>query len=61
MGFGLGLAILLDATIVRMVLVPSSMKLLGNWNWYLPKWLAWMPDLRVEPDSKVLARSPADD
>ncbi|PKB79571.1 MAG: hypothetical protein BZY88_12785 [SAR202 cluster bacterium Io17-Chloro-G9] len=48
MGFGLGLAILLDATIVRMVLVPASMKLLGTWNWYLPKWLQWLPDLRVE-------------
>ncbi len=48
MGFGLGLAILLDATIVRMVLVPSSMKLLGRWNWYLPSWLGWIPDLRVE-------------
>ena len=49
MGFGLGIAILLDATIVRMVLVPASMKLLGKWNWYLPRWLEWMPDLRVEP------------
>jgi RND superfamily putative drug exporter len=48
MGFGLGIAILLDATIVRMVLVPSSMKLLGKWNWYLPSMLNWMPDFRVE-------------
>ena len=48
MGFGLGLAVLLDATIVRMVLVPASMKLLGTWNWYLPPWLQWLPDLRVE-------------
>ena len=48
MGFGLGLAVLLDATIVRMVLVPASMKLLGTWNWYLPGWLQWLPDLRVE-------------
>ena len=48
MGFGLGLAVLLDATIVRMVLVPSSMKLLGKWNWYLPQWLKWLPDPRVE-------------
>ena len=52
MGFGLGIAILLDATIVRMVLVPASMKLLGNWNWYLPGWLRWMPDLRVEPQQE---------
>ena len=48
MGFGLGLAVLLDATIVRMVLVPASMKLLGKWNWYFPKWLEWIPDVRVE-------------
>ena len=48
MGFGLGLAVLLDATIVRRVLVPASMKLLGKWNWYFPKWLEWIPDVRVE-------------
>ena len=48
MGFGLGIAILLDAAIVRIVLVPASMRLLGNWNWYLPNWLQWLPDLRVE-------------
>ena len=47
MGFGLGVAILLDATIVRVVLVPASMRILGKWNWYLPSWLEWMPDLRV--------------
>ena len=50
MGFGLAVAVLLDATIVRIILVPSSMKLLGNANWYLPKWLSWLPDLRVEPE-----------
>ena len=48
MGFGLGLAVLLDATIVRMVLVPASMRLLGRANWYLPPFLRWLPDLRVE-------------
>ena len=50
MGFGLGVTILLDATIVRMVLVPSAMKLLGDWNWYLPRRLGWLPDLRVEAE-----------
>jgi uncharacterized membrane protein YdfJ with MMPL/SSD domain len=50
-GFGLGIAILLDATIVRMVLVPASMKLIGKWNWYLPSFLGWLPDLRVEPEA----------
>jgi RND superfamily putative drug exporter len=52
MGFGMGAAILIDATVVRMVLVPSSMKLLGRWNWYLPKWMSWLPDLRVEGGEK---------
>jgi uncharacterized membrane protein YdfJ with MMPL/SSD domain len=45
MGFGLAAAILIDATIVRGVLLPSVMKLLGDWNWYLPKWLEWLPRL----------------
>ncbi|MGB2696022.1 MAG: MMPL family transporter [Dehalococcoidia bacterium] len=48
MGFGAGVAVLIDATIVRSILVPASMKLLGDWNWYLPKWLEWLPDVRVE-------------
>ncbi|RIK40122.1 MAG: MMPL family transporter [Chloroflexi bacterium] len=48
MGFGLAVAILLDATIVRSVLVPSSMALLGKWNWYLPSWMEWLPNLWVE-------------
>jgi uncharacterized membrane protein YdfJ with MMPL/SSD domain len=42
-GVGLATAILIDATIVRGVLLPASMKLLGNWNWYLPRWLRWLP------------------
>nr|MBA2276249.1 MMPL family transporter [Chloroflexia bacterium] len=46
MGFGLGVAVLLDATIVRSILVPSAMALLGDRNWYLPRWLHWLPDLR---------------
>ena len=48
MGFGLAVAVFLDATIVRSVLVPASMALLGNANWYLPGWLRWLPDLRIE-------------
>jgi len=48
MGFGLGVAVLIDATIVRSILVPSAMALLGDRNWYLPSWLNWLPDLRVE-------------
>jgi RND superfamily putative drug exporter len=48
MGFGLAVAVLIDATIVRAVLLPASMKLLGDWNWYLPRWLQWLPSLAVE-------------
>ena len=48
LGFGLAVAIALDATIIRTVLVPSVMTLAGNWNWYLPRWLEWLPDLRIE-------------
>jgi uncharacterized membrane protein YdfJ with MMPL/SSD domain len=43
MGIGLASAVLIDATIVRGVLLPASMKLLGDWNWYLPRWLHWLP------------------
>jgi uncharacterized membrane protein YdfJ with MMPL/SSD domain len=42
-GVGLAVAVLLDATVVRAVLLPASMKLLGDWNWYLPRWLDWLP------------------
>jgi RND superfamily putative drug exporter len=49
LGFGLGAAMLLDATIVRIVLVPAAMRLLGDANWWFPRHLRWLPDLRVEP------------
>ena len=49
-GVGLAAAILIDATIVRGVLLPASMKLLGDWNWYLPSWLQWLPHLGVSED-----------
>jgi uncharacterized membrane protein YdfJ with MMPL/SSD domain len=52
-GVGLAAAILIDATIVRAVLLPASMKLLGDWNWYLPRWLGWLP--RLEPGEPVTA------
>jgi uncharacterized membrane protein YdfJ with MMPL/SSD domain len=48
MGFGVAVALLIDATIVRSVLVPATMKLLGRRNWYLPSWLSWLPDVQVE-------------
>ena len=48
MGVGLAVAIFIDATIVRAILLPASMKLLGDWNWYLPKRLQWLPQVRLE-------------
>jgi RND superfamily putative drug exporter len=51
LGFGLAFAIFIDATLVRLVLVPSAMELLGTWNWYLPSWLRWLPNLRVEAET----------
>jgi RND superfamily putative drug exporter len=48
MGIGLAVAILIDATLVRAVLLPATMKLLGDRNWYLPKWLQWLPRLEHE-------------
>jgi RND superfamily putative drug exporter len=63
MGFGLAAAVLIDATIVRSVLVPAAMELLGKRNWYLPRWLEWLPQIRVEgpqPDSEQgVAAAPA--
>jgi RND superfamily putative drug exporter len=47
-GFGLAAAVFLDATIVRMILVPASMALLGKRNWYLPTWLSWLPQIHIE-------------
>src|SRR2546423_8955550 len=49
MGVGLATAVLIDATIVRAVLLPATMKLLGDWNWYLPRWLEWLPRASHEP------------
>ena len=52
MGFGLAIAVLLDATLVRSILVPASMEVLGARNWYLPPWMGWLPDLRVEAEDE---------
>ena len=56
MGFGLAVAVFLDATIVRSVLLPSAMELLGDRNWYLPRWLRWLPEVRFE--SRQLPKTP---
>ena len=57
-GVGLATAILIDATIIRAVLLPATMKLLGEWNWYLPRWLEWLPRLegRTSEPAPELAR-----
>jgi len=57
-GFGLAVAVFIDATLVRTVLVPASMELLGDWNWYLPSWLQWLPRISVEGERDVPAASP---
>jgi putative drug exporter of the RND superfamily len=51
MGIGLAAAVLIDATLIRGVLLPASMKLLGEWNWYLPRWLKWLPELKHETET----------
>ena len=53
MGFGIAVALLIDATLVRSVLVPAAMELLGDRNWYLPGWLEWLPHYEVEADAKT--------
>jgi uncharacterized membrane protein YdfJ with MMPL/SSD domain len=61
LGVGLGIAVLIDATVVRGVLLPAAMKLLGEWNWYMPAWLAWLPSLAAEQpraDERRRARVP---
>jgi uncharacterized membrane protein YdfJ with MMPL/SSD domain len=61
MGIGLAAAVLIDATIVRAVLLPATMKLLGEWNWYLPRWLSWLPKLEHadETDAPALPAAAA--
>ena len=60
MGFGVAVALLLDATVIRSVVLPSLMKMLGEWNWYLPRWLDWLPRLEVEgrsPGTRQVAQN----
>ena len=58
-GVGLAAAVLIDATIVRAVLLPAAMTLLGDWNWYLPRWLEWLPKLEHERSAEIVARARA--
>jgi uncharacterized membrane protein YdfJ with MMPL/SSD domain len=58
MGFGVAVALLIDATIVRLVVIPAAMQLLGDRNWYLPPWLEWLPHVEIE-DPALSARAPS--
>jgi RND superfamily putative drug exporter len=61
MGFGVAIALLVDATLIRMVIVPAAMTVLGRWNWYLPRWLDWLPELHIEGDGRgqAIATTPS--
>ncbi len=61
MGFGLGAAVLLDATIVRSLLVPSIMRVMGKHAWYLPSWMEWLPNISIEGDSSAHAPAIAEE
>ena len=58
LGVGLAVAVLIDATIIRGILLPASMKLLGDWNWYLPSWLEWLPRIGGEGDAPPPPKEP---
>ena len=59
MGFGVAAALLLDATLIRMVILPSALSLLGHRSWYLPRWLGWLPHLGIEaPDAPGRPKDP---
>jgi putative drug exporter of the RND superfamily len=58
MGFGVAIALLIDATIVRLVVIPAAMRLLGERNWYLPSWLEWLPRVEIE-DPALSAKAPS--
>jgi RND superfamily putative drug exporter len=51
LGFGLAVAVFLDATVIRSVLLPASMRLLGDWNWWMPRFLSWIPRVTIEGES----------
>jgi putative drug exporter of the RND superfamily len=59
MGFGIAVALALDATLVRLVLIPAAMRLLGERNWYLPRWLEWLPQIQVEGEASTTAPTDA--
>ena len=58
MGLGLAVAVLIDATVIRGVMLPAAMKVLGDWNWYLPSWLEWLPHIGDEGEPRALPPEP---
>jgi putative drug exporter of the RND superfamily len=59
MGFGVAVSLLLDATVVRSVLMPATLAILGDRAWYLPGWLGWLPRLTIEPPATSGPDAPA--
>jgi uncharacterized membrane protein YdfJ with MMPL/SSD domain len=59
LGLGLALAVFIDATLIRSVLLPATMTLLGDWNWWLPRWLRWLPNVTIEGGSGEAEDEPA--
>jgi putative drug exporter of the RND superfamily len=59
LGFGLAVAIFIDATVIRSILLPASMRLLGDWNWWLPRFLGWLPHVTIEGATDDAAEAPA--
>jgi len=59
LGFGMAIAVLLDSTIVRMILVPAIMELFGKAAWWFPKWLEWLPKLNIEGSPELLGAEKA--
>jgi uncharacterized membrane protein YdfJ with MMPL/SSD domain len=58
LGLGLAVAVLIDATIIRSILLPATMRLLGEWNWYLPGWLSWLPRVTLESEEPPATATP---
>jgi uncharacterized membrane protein YdfJ with MMPL/SSD domain len=59
-GLGLAVAVFLDATVIRTVLLPATMRLLGDWNWWLPGFLRWLPRVTIEGEDELEAEAAAD-
>ena len=58
-GFGLAVAVFIDAAIIRSILLPATMHLLGDWNWYIPRWLDWLPRITIEAEPEAAVPQPS--